>query len=98
MNHLFRYNAKAVFFIKGKSFSANSFDTEKGLLKLSISAVKADKLQLGIYNMDGKLVKNLSLQVNEGVNINTIELTNGVYVWKLYNQAGEVVSQTSLVR
>ena len=97
-NHLFRYNAKAVYFIKGKSFSANSFDTEKGLLKLSISAVKADKLQLGIYNMDGKLVKNLSLNVNEGVNINTIQLTNGVYVWKLYNQAGEVVSQTSLVR
>jgi len=61
-----------------------------GVLNLNIGLQSNIKLQIGIYNLTGQLVKSItSTEFNEGINVKNVdasELSNGTYFVKFYNE------------
>ncbi|MGF2414541.1 MAG: metallophosphoesterase, partial [Ferruginibacter sp.] len=81
-----------------KHFDCTAINQSAGNVKLLVSSVKSDNLNLRVTDMLGKEIINKFLAVAAGNNSKELQLQNGVYILTVTNSAGERISSKIIVQ
>lgn len=81
-----------------KEFDAKTISSSGGKLVLQFNAVSAETVQLQIYDINGRKLKSEKLNVTTGLTNKEVRLANGIYIWEVRRQKGEVTFQKVIVQ
>jgi hypothetical protein len=76
-----------------KDFEVKTVSSANGKLILQVSSLTRTNVQLRIYDISGRERKNMKIEITPGTTNKEINLTNGIYIWEIRREKGEVTFQ-----
>lgn len=99
VDHRIEYlGTKQVMNSSPKDFDVKTVSVSNRTLALQISAQTQGNLQLRIYDLQGREWKNERVNISAGNTRKEIILSNGVFIWELRSDKGEMIRQKVVIQ
>ena len=89
---------RKITYTTARNFDVKAVSVSNRVLTLQINSAKQENLRLRIYDLQGREWKNERISVPVGNSRKDIPLGQGVFVWEMRNDKGELIRQKVLVQ